>query len=281
MGSAAHPAKPGAPDFRIDGLEVFIRHAGRAGKEGCCVGFAVEGPDGLCRARAAASEPGPLFHALLGSFAEVRGGRIAKPFMPASESALHEAFRSHGLVPLEMSPPAGAGGGAAPCWVSAEELLAAEFSPEKAKRRRMKRWFSLLPCPHGHVGWRYVKGNGCCECRAPSHSEPGDEHHLRSLVANARARAQAKGIPFSLTVEDVARIWPADGRCPVLGMRFRRSLGSQGHGHDSATLDRLDPSKGYVPGNLLIVSARANCLRSDASAAELLRVGEFYAELLG
>lgn len=37
----------------------------------------------------------------------------------------------------------------------------------------------------------------------------------------------------------------------------------------SPTLDRIVPSRGYVVGNVAVISMRANRLKSDASVAEL------------
>lgn len=43
------------------------------------------------------------------------------------------------------------------------------------------------------------------------------------------------------------------------------------------TLDRIIPKLGYVPGNVIIVSARANRIRNDATVDELYKVYKFYA----
>lgn len=36
-----------------------------------------------------------------------------------------------------------------------------------------------------------------------------------------------------------------------------------------ATLDKIDPSKGYTVGNVQIISSRANTIKNDASLEEL------------
>lgn len=81
-----------------------------------------------------------------------------------------------------------------------------------------------------------------------------------------RLRAQKHGIPFDLLPEDV--IVPE--RCPVLGIPFVRGTKTLCDG--SPTLDRMIPSLGYVRGNVTVISARANRIKSDASLAELRRV---------
>lgn len=64
--------------------------------------------------------------------------------------------------------------------------------------------------------------------------------------------------------------------CPVFGtpigvaVKHFREGGDRGGGQsDSASLDRIDNTKGYVPGNIAVISWRANGLKSDASLEEL------------
>ena len=85
---------------------------------------------------------------------------------------------------------------------------------------------------------------------------------------NARARAARTGRPFSMTVEWL--ILNAPVVCPVLGIPLAYGpKGSQGPRSDSATIDRIENSLGYVPGNLLIVSGRANRKKGELSLADL------------
>lgn len=155
------------------------------------------------------------------------------------------------------------------------------FSRMTAKQTGAKRFFSFRACPHGHIGWRYVRNGGCCECAAPSDAQPGTSRHFRSLLASSKQRAKLRGLPWSLCEEDIAEVYPEDGRCPVLGIPLRRKvgLGRQGGAPDSPTLDRIVPEKGYVRGNILVVSDLANRVRGDASVDEIDRVALFYRRL--
>ena len=49
--------------------------------------------------------------------------------------------------------------------------------------------------------------------------------------------------------------------------------------HNSPTLERIDNSKGYVIGNILVVSHRANCIKNDGTWQEIMAVAEFYKQL--
>jgi hypothetical protein len=45
-------------------------------------------------------------------------------------------------------------------------------------------------------------------------------------------------------------------------------------------VDRIIPALGYIPENIIVVSMRANAVKSDASPEEILRVGAFYDRLI-
>ena len=92
------------------------------------------------------------------------------------------------------------------------------------------------------------------------------------MIQAAKARAKKSGTPFNLTEADI--LVPA--YCPVLGVKLERSLGSQGPGETSPTLDRIIPDLGYVVGNVIVVSNRANRAKSNLSVEELCALAEFY-----
>ena len=87
----------------------------------------------------------------------------------------------------------------------------------------------------------------------------------KRVVTRIKSKCKAKGIPFDLDVTDVI---PPDF-CPVLGIKLE--LHNQGSGYhvDSASVDRIDPTKGYTKGNVRVISARANLLKNDATSDEL------------
>ncbi len=93
------------------------------------------------------------------------------------------------------------------------------------------------------------------------------------MIQNARVRARAAGVPFTIVVSDV--IIPTN--CPILGIPLFQALGRKGGSDNSPSLDRVEPERGYVPGNILVISNRANRLKSDASIEELRSIASFYA----
>lgn len=91
-----------------------------------------------------------------------------------------------------------------------------------------------------------------------------------NLLVAAKARATKRGEPFTLTEADISEVWPADNRCPVLGIPFQRQDGKRTGA--SPSLDRLNNAWGYQKGNIAVVSWRANNLKSDATASELEKI---------
>lgn len=97
---------------------------------------------------------------------------------------------------------------------------------------------------------------------------------ILALLRGAKRRALRQSLPFALTASDI----DLPDYCPVLGIPLYRAAGAKAQGPHSPTLDRRVPHKGYVPGNVRVISARANQIKSDATAAELYRVATYYME---
>ncbi len=62
-------------------------------------------------------------------------------------------------------------------------------------------------------------------------------------------------------------IFPKDYMCPVFGTKMKWN--AVPHLGDSPSLDRLDPTKGYVRGNLTWISGRANTMKHNANLEEV------------
>ena len=102
----------------------------------------------------------------------------------------------------------------------------------------------------------------------------GGKEHLRILLRDATKRSSKKNEKVSLTKEDIKEI--AVTRCPILGIEL--IIGSQDW-YNSPTLDRIDNTKGYEKGNVIMVSHLANSIKNQATPNQILKVGNFYKKL--
>lgn len=81
------------------------------------------------------------------------------------------------------------------------------------------------------------------------------------LLKGARERAKKQGIPCTIGKEHI--VIPAV--CPILGIPITINvLGNAGGNRaQSPSLDRVIPERGYVPGNVRVISNKANRLKAD------------------
>jgi hypothetical protein len=68
--------------------------------------------------------------------------------------------------------------------------------------------------------------------------------------------------------------------CPALGVAIDYTIGKGLCSTYSASFDRIDPTKGYVRGNVIIVSNLANAIKSNASVEQIERVAAFYRQMI-
>ena len=101
-----------------------------------------------------------------------------------------------------------------------------------------------------------------------SHKLYYENNREKCLLQKARQRAKKKSLPFSLTEEDIV----IPDVCPVLGIPLFSGNGRMID--NSPNLDRIIPEKGYVPGNVRVISQRANRIKSNATAEEIRLVWE-------
>ena len=96
-------------------------------------------------------------------------------------------------------------------------------------------------------------------------------NYIGVLLSQVKARAKKKGIPFSITKDDI--VIPT--HCPILGMPLIQT-NTELHKDDSPSVDRIIPSLGYIPSNVRIISWRANRIKCDATPDELRKIADFY-----
>jgi hypothetical protein len=86
------------------------------------------------------------------------------------------------------------------------------------------------------------------------------------LLGQARYRAKKKGIEFNLELSDIV----IPKVCPVLKIPLSAGSSSGGPRGCSPSLDRIDNTKGYIKGNVQVMSHKANTMKHCADNNELI-----------
>lgn len=120
-------------------------------------------------------------------------------------------------------------------------------------------------CRHCGGTERWTESKMCFTCKGTATQKQRDyasEYYQRTkesrrkqrMLSDARQRANISGLDFNITLEDIV----IPEVCPVFNTPMV-----------SPSLDRKDNTKGYVKGNVFVISNRANLLKRDATAEEL------------
>lgn len=97
------------------------------------------------------------------------------------------------------------------------------------------------------------------------------DHPEWNLLRSARTRVRAKSSQIEFTITEADVVIPEF--CPYLGIKLQP--GTDGKQCDSSpSLDRIDNAKGYVPGNVEVISYAANRAKSSLTAEQLLTFAE-------
>lgn len=86
--------------------------------------------------------------------------------------------------------------------------------------------------------------------------------YKKEMLGSAKQRALKKNLEFNIDISD----FNLPEKCPLLGIPL--SINSKNKDF-SYSLDRIDSTKGYVKGNVWVISWRANRIKSDATIEEL------------
>ena len=95
------------------------------------------------------------------------------------------------------------------------------------------------------------------------------ESRMRVMLGAAKTRANIRpslhGMVHDATIADLL---PLPVVCPVLGVELSYRAKGGIHTPNSASIDRIDPSRGYCKGNVWVISMRANVVKNDGTPEE-------------
>lgn len=154
-------------------------------------------------------------------------------------------------------------------------------------------------CPHGHTTGYYASNRHCIECHLTRHKKKKNDPDYKAVRAKVmrdgrfarrrtedwqvvlklrlveiKQRAKKKGLEFNISIEDFPTRVDV---CPYLGIPVTYGINVNGKNDNKInnfSIDRIDNSKGYVHGNVQIISYRANTLKANGTLEEFEKLVE-------
>ena len=92
-----------------------------------------------------------------------------------------------------------------------------------------------------------------------------EDNYEQWILNSAKRNAKEQDLAFDLELSDI--IIPEI--CPYLGHVLTKVRGA-GQLETNASIDKIDPTKGYVKGNVQIISRQANRMKNNATSEQLI-----------
>ena len=115
------------------------------------------------------------------------------------------------------------------------------------------------------------KRNRCDQCGKMKRFGERVDNISINFFHNYKRNAKSRGIDFDITLEYVASLYKEqEGKCAISGMPIDIK-GAPWKGQNGS-LDRIDPSKGYVEGNVQWVHKIVNEMKWDLQSEEFFSI---------
>lgn len=121
---------------------------------------------------------------------------------------------------------------------------------------------------------KYVKNDGFFRMIFYKTFEQYEKQRIRMILSVKPKYCRDNNLPYNLDLDYVVGIFPKDYVCPML--KIKMSWGDKPHLPTSPSLDRIKPHKGYVKGNVIWISNRANIIKHDATFKEFEMLYEWF-----
>lgn len=155
------------------------------------------------------------------------------------------------------------------------------------KCKRCRQWLNLsmfatrIVKTKKNIQYREVcKNCSLDKIHDPKYSDPAYRRNVYrrnicyKLILAAGARAKRNNIEFSITKQDISM----PENCPYLNIPIK--INDIKSNYNSPSIDRIDNSKGYIKGNVIIVSRKANTIKNNATLQELELLVKNYKRVL-
>jgi hypothetical protein len=153
---------------------------------------------------------------------------------------------------------------------------------KKAMDLGLPTYFTGRPCKRGHLSERRVSTWVCIQCAKEIHHITDRDNYrdpantfFRQFHSRRQMATKLK-IPFTISFDDLEK----PEFCPVLGVKLNYGCstgkdGKQTRDPNKASIDKVIPELGYVPGNVFVISWKANKLKSDMTIDQLEKILDY------
>lgn len=129
------------------------------------------------------------------------------------------------------------------------------------------------------IDYIFRKNQQSCGC-SYKHKNGSDSHRWKgygdipkNIFDSIKIKAQERNYIFDITIEDMwAQYIKQDKKCNLSGLAIRFYKQTKLRNKITASLDRIDPKKGYTKDNIQIIHKRINIMKNDFTNEEFIRL---------
>lgn len=102
-----------------------------------------------------------------------------------------------------------------------------------------------------------------------------EAYHQFKLFSSRKARAKYRGILFTIKFHEIE--W--NEYCPMLGIKLDYHTSGLGANDNTVSFDKIDPTKGYISGNVVVCSYKANRIKNNGTLEDLKNIVNYLTKL--
>lgn len=100
-----------------------------------------------------------------------------------------------------------------------------------------------------------------------------EKHRLSVIFHSSKGNAKKKKIDHSISIEHLKELWEIQkGLCYYTNKPMLKNLENVENNYDSVSVDRIDSSKGYIVGNVVLCRWVINRMKNDLSNLHFLDI---------
>lgn len=149
------------------------------------------------------------------------------------------------------------------------------WGKDKKACRTCKKVKNFSEFHKGSKNQLFSLSSDCKECRVIQSKKTWKNikknNPTRVIYNRAKSRAIINNIEFDIEISDI--IIPL--KCPIFDIELKINDPDW-----TPSIDRINPRLGYIRGNIIIVSNKANRIKNNALPEDILKVGRFYSKLI-